>query len=245
MQLLPDIEKLPLLILGCAYHRKISVNPKLAGKIIGLTKLEALIKLNDLDPRHFKRQGYETHLTFQQCISICSTYRESFNMTQYWSRAINEYEPTNQNDAIYKKGVEAMLLGHILISTCGMGEIEPEIEPNVADAYFHSQYQRFKECREDLQNKRERHGFVYVIDYGGGVVKIGKSIHPEKRMKSLTTMSSLKIVRSFISEKSANFSGIEKAAHRQFNEYNLHGEMFTMSYEKAVDWVKKAVNQSK
>ncbi len=236
----PDIGKLPLFILGCAFHRKISINPKLAGKIIGLTKLESLIKLNDLDPRHFRKTGYETHLTFQQCLSMCATPREAFSMTQYWSRAINEYEPISQNDFIYKKGVEAAILSHMLISTCELGKIEHEIDPNGAKIQDKSEYQRFGAAITDIQERRNRHGAVYVIDYGNGVVKIGKSIHPEKRIKSLATVSSLKIVRSFISKKSAHFAAIEKAAHRQFHEDNLHGEMFTISYEKAVDWVGKA-----
>lgn len=71
-------------------------------------------------------------------------------------------------------------------------------------------------------------GYVYVISNGSDRFKIGKSINPEKRLKSLTLGDKGKIiVKNYYSEY--NYSHIEKELHTIFRNKKISGEWFELS----------------
>jgi hypothetical protein len=78
---------------------------------------------------------------------------------------------------------------------------------------------------------------VYIIENEHGMVKIGVSKQPIKRIQILQNQSGLKIVNSYISEPTTKYRDIEKYLHQQFSIYRKKGEWFfqTDMYEKAAN----------
>jgi len=81
-------------------------------------------------------------------------------------------------------------------------------------------------------------GYVYVIETSNGV-KIGKSIQPDKRIRTLETQGGLAIRKKFVTEKHSLYSKTEILSHDKLSEFRFIGEWFSCSFECAVETVKK------
>lgn len=87
---------------------------------------------------------------------------------------------------------------------------------------------------EEREKSKKTFGSVYIIEYQGGRIKIGKSINPKNRIKSLATMSAIKPVREWISYPSLRFSEVEISLHKKFSQQRQQGEFFDVEFEEAV-----------
>jgi len=85
-------------------------------------------------------------------------------------------------------------------------------------------------------------GHVYVVEYDNGLVKIGKTMNPDQRIKALRTMSSANVVRHFMSEVTMDPHRIESMAHRHFKAFRKHGEFFGISMVDAESFIMNAVS---
>ena len=80
-------------------------------------------------------------------------------------------------------------------------------------------------------------GYVYVIINGNGLYKIGKSLNPEQRLKSLTLGDKGKIlIKNHY--KYQNYNEIEKELHVIFNSKKISGEWFELN-EQDLEFIKK------
>ena len=82
---------------------------------------------------------------------------------------------------------------------------------------------------------RTRIGYLYAIEGSEGV-KIGCSIHPEKRVKQLMSISGSS-GRTYISRKVVDMFSYEKSLHNNFAEQRLVGEWFNIDFQVAVNAV--------
>ena len=97
---------------------------------------------------------------------------------------------------------------------------------------FNEQELLFKKVENNYT--RNKDGFVYFIKSDNGLVKIGKSAHPERRLRELKTgaASKLKLVETIYSE---DVSGLEKRLHLRYKRRRKNGEWFELSHEEAVE----------
>ncbi len=82
---------------------------------------------------------------------------------------------------------------------------------------------------------RTRIGYLYAIEGSEGV-KIGCSIHPEKRVRQLMLISG-STGRKYISRKVVDMFSYEKSLHNNFMEFKLVGEWFNIDFQVAVNAV--------
>jgi hypothetical protein len=81
-------------------------------------------------------------------------------------------------------------------------------------------------------------GYLYVI-CDGSKVKIGKSKTPEKRTHNLISISGIRTPRVFISSECSASSKKEKLCHKYHSQSKICGEWFSVSFNEAVDTVKR------
>jgi hypothetical protein len=79
------------------------------------------------------------------------------------------------------------------------------------------------------KNKKWKHGYVYVLDYGDGeTFKIGSTIHePEKRLNQIcsgTVIMPMHLVMAF--EIYTNCEMVEQLIHMNWDDYHVRGEWF-------------------
>jgi hypothetical protein len=81
-------------------------------------------------------------------------------------------------------------------------------------------------------------GYLYVI-CDGSKVKIGKSKTPEKRTRNLISISGIITPRVFISSECSASSNKENICHKYYSQSKVCGEWFSVSFNEAVDTVKR------
>lgn len=95
------------------------------------------------------------------------------------------------------------------------------------------QYKRQEKERQDIMN-----GYVYVFQNGDGIVKIGRTKSPEKRKKTIESMSGGAATNYYITEICGNCSQIESITHNRLKNKRRYGEWFLCGFEDAVLLVK-------
>ena len=78
-------------------------------------------------------------------------------------------------------------------------------------------------------------GQVYVIENELGLVKIGISSKPERRIKEIANASGLKITKKYFSEPCYEFAQIEKKMHHYFSKNRKKGEWFDIQFDADVN----------
>lgn len=76
--------------------------------------------------------------------------------------------------------------------------------------------------------------YVYVIEFGERLVKVGKSIHPDRRIKNVSSSSGREKMRTWVSPPLMNAYTLEGLTHDALSEHRGHGEWFDCSFEVAV-----------
>lgn len=127
-----------------------------------------------------------------------------------------------------------------------IAEIEISLEKNVmhennhyahmigaVDIWKNKMYEK-NESGPSLKNK-----YLYVLEFTNKTVKIGITKEKEKRMKAICSASGMNIVRGYFTEKIDNVQKLETELHRHFRYARLNGEFFAISFEEAVEEVKK------
>lgn len=74
---------------------------------------------------------------------------------------------------------------------------------------------------------------IYVMKNSIGFVKIGVSLNPEHRAKSLQTGSCYQIVSLYFTEPCYNAYYLEKLAHNYFRSVKEYGEWYNCSFDEA------------
>ena len=85
--------------------------------------------------------------------------------------------------------------------------------------------------------------YVYVAEFGAGLVKVGRSTNPEGRTQALATGSGRKLGRVWISNPVCFAGPFEKRAHAELDEHRSHGEWFNCCFENAVERVAKQFSE--
>jgi transcriptional regulator with XRE-family HTH domain len=83
---------------------------------------------------------------------------------------------------------------------------------------------------------------VYVIERPDGLVKIGKSQDPEKRISAIECQGGFKTTKKWFSEPVDDYSFIENSAHVGLASFRKIGEWFSCSFVYAVDHVNTIIN---
>ena len=78
-------------------------------------------------------------------------------------------------------------------------------------------------------------GYVYVVEYRQGYVKIGRTQNPKQRIEALRTMTPIEITRLAISPVCENYKSIEINLQQIFKNHRIRGEIFSVNFETARD----------
>ena len=92
-----------------------------------------------------------------------------------------------------------------------------------------------------LKNKKKKykHAYVYIALSENGLVKIGRSVDPYKRLKTLQNTTGHIFTKIFLTDLIFNFSKIENQMHRYFKDFKKQGEWFEIKFEVAVKKIKQ------
>jgi len=85
----------------------------------------------------------------------------------------------------------------------------------------------------ESRNISGQQGFVYIIDFGEGQVKIGKSINPQDRITNIERIIGKTCINVKISPRCNNYSKIESYLHAKFSQQRIKGEWFKVAFEDA------------
>ncbi|MDM8565494.1 BRO family protein [Candidatus Halobeggiatoa sp. HSG11] len=80
---------------------------------------------------------------------------------------------------------------------------------------------------------------IYIVKAKGGLIKIGRSACPKRRITEIAKATGTKVVKQHISPLCLNASKIERHLHKHFAEYRQQGEWFDIDFKTAVDEAKK------
>ncbi len=86
-------------------------------------------------------------------------------------------------------------------------------------------------------------GQVYIIENELGLVKIGISSKPERRIKEIANASGLNITKKYFSKPCDNFAKIEKKLHEEFKTVRKKGEWFNIPFNEAVSSLNNCFNE--
>ena len=84
------------------------------------------------------------------------------------------------------------------------------------------------------KSKIKSSGHVYILEKEPGLIKIGCSIEPIKRIESLCSIFGIEPSDFWISPKIGNFHRIEARLHRLFRNSNIKNEWFNVDFDLAV-----------
>lgn len=81
-------------------------------------------------------------------------------------------------------------------------------------------------------------GYVYVIEFSNGLVKIGSSAYPKARVRACISKMkhdhNVSMVRFWISEKTEECIAIELKSHSMFIDKRIFSEMFKIDFSHAI-----------
>lgn len=81
---------------------------------------------------------------------------------------------------------------------------------------------------------------VYVAEFSDGHTKIGYSINPAQRLKSVAGANQASMLRSWASPGLSDAPALESRAHRHFKSDRVGGEFFRTPFDVAVQWISNA-----
>lgn len=79
--------------------------------------------------------------------------------------------------------------------------------------------------------------FVYVAEFDCGLVKVGFSCDPDRRLKQLSTTSLRKLRNHWLSKAVRDGRALESEAHLALVSHKFRGEWFHCSFKRAVEIV--------
>ena len=98
----------------------------------------------------------------------------------------------------------------------------------VTEGFIHLLNSISKENKPSTQNS-----CVYVIETDGGLVKVGVSMTPNERIKTLENLGGYVAIRKYISEPCKCAIKIENQVHKTLYLYRKKSEYFTCPFEMA------------
>ncbi|MEK9811264.1 MAG: GIY-YIG nuclease family protein [Candidatus Nanopelagicales bacterium] len=87
-------------------------------------------------------------------------------------------------------------------------------------------------------------GFVYVIQDGHGMIKVGRTVNVDNRLRRIMTGNSSGELTVLFSAEVANMVDVESMIHVRLDEFRVHGEWFNVDPDKAVSIAKDEVKKS-
>jgi hypothetical protein len=85
---------------------------------------------------------------------------------------------------------------------------------------------------------------LYIVKSTGGLIKIGRSSCPKRRITEIAKATGTAVVKQFISPICLNAHTIERYLHKHFAEHRQQGEWFTVDFQTAVEEAKQQTFQT-
>lgn len=100
------------------------------------------------------------------------------------------------------------------------------------------EYSKVTEIKSDLGRRDFSNiGTVYVIEFSNGLLKIGKSFIPKKRIKTISAQIPFSINRIFISKYHLYHCKTELLLHKTYKANRLNGEYFNCNFDIVVRFI--------
>ncbi len=85
---------------------------------------------------------------------------------------------------------------------------------------------------------------LYIVESKGGLIKIGRSSCPKRRIAEIAKATGTAVVRQYLSPLCLNAQAIERHLHKHFAEYRQQGEWFKVQFKTVVEEAKKQTFQT-
>lgn len=104
-----------------------------------------------------------------------------------------------------------------------------------------------EEVAKSVSNRPEEKANVYVIEFQDGVVKLGISKTPNKRIKTIEKQSGRNVQRTYLTPKLARekAQSLEQILKGKFASKNLNGEFYSERFKTVVDELKRLIGSEK
>ena len=86
----------------------------------------------------------------------------------------------------------------------------------------------------ELVREEKGLGVCYILDFGLDVIKIGKTSQLKRRLKNISDISPIPIIRIYATVPCVNYTELETYLHRKFKAYRKHGEYFTVAIQDVI-----------
>lgn len=96
----------------------------------------------------------------------------------------------------------------------------------------------FKACHDrEKKDLNENYGYLYLLENRDGKEKIGRSLNPQNRIRSIETQGNLSVKNFFISHITKKHTETESKMHRKFKENREKGEWFNIPFATAKEYL--------
>lgn len=109
------------------------------------------------------------------------------------------------------------------------------------DGIFNSVFSDLFSGQSTHPKQHGKKGFIYCIERPDGVVKIGKTHNPAKRLRGLSLQGGFAIKNQYVSEHLSDASLAESLAHAALDDFRVIGEWFDVPFKHAVSVAQFAV----
>jgi hypothetical protein len=89
-------------------------------------------------------------------------------------------------------------------------------------------------CGDRPRTRERPDEYIYVIAGAAGLVKIGRSKDPAKRLVDLQGASGIRLMLAYVSDGTKRAADMERAAHRRLHAERRIGEWFETTVEEAI-----------
>lgn len=106
-------------------------------------------------------------------------------------------------------------------------------------------YDFYEKVTKDIEKPHNAYGFVYIIESDNGLLKIGRSTRPHKRINAIRTQSAAGIKKIVISEPILNYAESERKLHKIFKNKRINGEWFDLEMSECLEELEKIQVETK
>lgn len=103
-----------------------------------------------------------------------------------------------------------------------------------------------KRKREEIINpksQKKNTKSIYIIKFTDGIIKIGVSKDPEKRIRTIERNSGRLTKNKYITEPINNSFQIENKLKNKFKENNIKGEFYNLDFDTVIYFVNKFLKE--
>ncbi|MCP5006905.1 MAG: GIY-YIG nuclease family protein [Planctomycetes bacterium] len=149
-------------------------------------------------------------------------------------------EPFNMANTTISRSITS-LMHHGFVEMLRYSSRSGKTEYQLSTMFINWKFGDIIFTKEKALKDSPSHGHVYVVMKESGLVKIGITTTPNKRILELQNMGGEIFIKRWVSEKCKSYHYTEGLAHETFERYRSIGEWFNIPFSEAVKFCEKSI----